>query len=138
MDTAPQDLHKLLQHIATIHARESDQILLEQFGIGYSQYKILGSIKNNPALRQKHIAFELGQTEASVSRQINLLQERGMLTVRVNPTNRREHSVVITRKAERLMEAAEQVLANYQSASLSHLSKQQQNQLLNLLATIFK
>jgi len=138
MDTTPQSLHKVLHHVAAVYARESDQILLEQFGIGFSQFKILNSIQENPALRQNHIAFELGQTEASVSRQVKLLQDRGMLMVRVNPANKREHGIHITPKGERLMDAAQGVLANYQSAVVSHLSKKQQVQLLELLAGIYR
>jgi len=58
--------------------------------------------------------------------------------IRVNPNNKREHKVIITPKGERLMAAAEGVLANYQSAVVSHLSKKQQSQLLELLASIYR
>ena len=138
MDTASQSLHKLLHHVVSVYAREVDQILLEQFGLGFSQYKILNSIQENMALRQKHIAFELGQTEASVSRQVHLLESSGMLSVRINPANKREHAITITPKGERLMSAAQEVLARYQDSVVRHLSPKQQTQLIDLLATIYR
>jgi len=136
MDEAPQLIHTLLQHLSALFARESDQILLEQLGIGFAQYKILSSVQASPATQQKHIAFNLGQTEASISRQIKLLHTRGLLTTRVNPQNKREHITSLTQKGQRLTAAAQEVLQSYQRTSVMHIPPKQQAQLLELMSQL--
>ncbi len=54
----------LLQHIGTILERQFDQALMEQLGIGTSQYRILLALEAHPSISQKHLATNLGQTEA--------------------------------------------------------------------------
>lgn len=131
-----QQVAQKLHNLSALLSRESDQILQERLGIGLSQYKILASVADNPRLQQRAIAVELGQTEASVSRQVKLLLAKGMITSRKNPTNRREHLTELTPKGERVCEAAAQSLANYHRAFTAHLSPRQQEVLLGLLAQL--
>src|SRR5579863_5003598 len=88
----------LLQHVSFVLARQADQALQERLGIGFSQYKILMTLQFNPHVQQKQIAESLGQTEASISRQIKLLHDKGLLSTRINPSNRREHITTPTPK----------------------------------------
>jgi DNA-binding MarR family transcriptional regulator len=129
-------IHTLLQHLSAVFARESDQILQEQLGIGFSQYKILVALRGNPTIQQRQIAVSLGQTEASISRQIKFLQKKSMLTSRVDPRNRRAHIVALTARGERIAEAAQNVLRNYQQGALEHMNAQRQAQLVELLAEV--
>ena len=114
-------------------ARESDQILQEQLGIGLSQYKILRTLESQPHVRQRIIASNLGQTEASISRQIKLLGEKGMLIAEKNPDNLREHLADLTLRGQRIIAAAEQVLAQYHKSLFQALSVRQQEKLGDIL-----
>ena len=125
-------LHQLVARMA----RESDQILQEQLGIGLSQYKILRTLEAQPHVRQRVIASNLGQTEASISRQIKLLTEKGMLIAEKNPDNLREHLADLTMRGQRLIAAAERVLANYHQAFFAGLSTRQQERLKDILALL--
>lgn len=125
-------LHQLVARMA----RESDQILQEQLGIGLSQYKILRTLEAQPHVRQRVIASNLGQTEASISRQIKLLTEKGMLIAEKNPDNLREHLADLTMRGQRLIAAAEHVLANYHQAFFAGLSTRQQERLKDILALL--
>jgi DNA-binding MarR family transcriptional regulator len=58
----------LMQRLSFLLARQSDQVLQEQLGIGFSQFKILMALGWDPSCQQRHIADKLGQTEASVAR----------------------------------------------------------------------
>ena len=136
MDNAPQLIHTLLHHLSAVYTRESDQILQEQLGIGFSQFKIMSTLAENPAAQQKHIAFALGQTEASISRQIKLLRNKGMLETKIRPENRREHLTMLTPRGHRIIDVAKSVLTNYQNGSLEHLPTKQQAQLLELLSRV--
>ncbi len=123
----------LLNHIAFMLGRQSDQVLQEQLGIGFSQFKIMMVLKWNPAIRQKQIADRLGQTEASISRQIKLLHEKSYLNTHISPKNKREHITTLTTKGEKLTEKAMQILNNYHSPTFAALSEKEQASLVDIL-----
>jgi len=123
----------LLQHLASVLAKQSDQVLLEQLGIGFSQYKILMSLQWNPRTQQRYIADSLGQTEASISRQIKLMINKGLLQTTISKENRREHITSPTAKGIKLTEAARQVLNTYHGPMFEHLSEKQREQLVTIL-----
>jgi DNA-binding MarR family transcriptional regulator len=123
----------LLEHTAAMMVRQSDQVLEERLGIGMSQLKVLVMLSKEPNLRQRNLADRLGQTEASISRQVKLLQQRNLLAVRVNPQSRREHLTVLTPKGLKLTEAALEVLDQYNGPVLGVLSDKQREQLTEML-----
>lgn len=126
----------LLQHLASSLARQSDQILQERLGIGFSQFKLLMVLQWDPAMQQRHIAEKLGQTEASISRQIKLMHDDGLLESRVSPRNRREHVTALTRKGTRLAEEALSVLNHYHAPMWEAIGEKRQKQLLETLSSM--
>jgi DNA-binding MarR family transcriptional regulator len=123
----------LLQHTATILMRQSDQVLQERLGVGMSQFRLLMMLQETPNVQQRKLAECLGQTEASISRQIKLLVEKGLLGVRVNPKSRREHITVLTSKGVKMTEAAIEVLNQYHSPVFDTLTDKQRQQLNEIL-----
>lgn len=126
----------LLQHIAYTMSRQNDQILQEQLGIGFSQFKILMVLQRNPHIQQRQIADALGQTEASISRQIHLMVDMGLLQSKVSLKNRREHITTPTAKGDRLAEEAVGVLNNYHAPMFERLSPKDQEQLFETLSSM--
>jgi DNA-binding MarR family transcriptional regulator len=123
----------LLNHLAFTLARQSDQVLQEQLGIGFSQFKLLRVLESDPAQQQRHIAEKLGQTEASISRQIRLMLDDGLLESKVSPRNRREHITTLTPKGTRLTEEALKVLNRYHEPMWEAVGPKRQAQLLETL-----
>lgn len=123
----------LLQHLAATLARQNDQLLQDRLGIGFSQFKILMVLQRNSHIQQKRIAQALGQTEASVTRQIKLLVEMGLLTSEVRPENRREHVTNLTPRGVRYTEEALQAINTYHAPVFEHLSEKQQTELRETL-----
>jgi DNA-binding MarR family transcriptional regulator len=123
----------LLHHLSFVLDRQSDQVLQEQLGIGFSQFKILMCSRWNPSVQQRQIALNLGQTEASVSRQIKLLKDRGLLTMQRNPKNKREHITTLTTRGERLTEAAREALNKYHAPIFASLNEKRREDILNEL-----
>jgi DNA-binding MarR family transcriptional regulator len=74
------------------------------------------------------------RADRSISRQIKLLKERGLLTTEVNPKNRREHITMPTQKGQRLTEKAREVLNNYHAPMFELLSDKQKERLLESLS----
>ena len=123
----------LLNHLSFVLSRQSDQVLQEQLGVGFSQFKIMMVLKWNPSIQQRQIADRLGQTEASISRQIKLLHDKDLLNSRISPDNKREHITTLTAKGEKLTEQAMTVLNNYHAPTFDVLSEKQREQLLDIL-----
>lgn len=131
-----QYLGYLLQHVPSVLARQSDQALQERLGIGFSQFKILMVLGWNPSVQQRLIAESLGQTEASISRQIKLMHDKGWLQSSTSPNNRREHVTKPTEKGLRLAEEARRVLSEYYDPMFERLSEKQVAQMFESLATM--
>lgn len=119
----------LLTHTVTILLRQSDQVLQERLGIGMSQFKILMMLQHSPNVQQRKLAECLGQTEASISRQIKLLCEKGLLAIHINPKSRREHITVPTAKGIKMTNAASEVLEQYHLPMFDLASEKQRQQL---------
>ncbi|RTK95345.1 MarR family transcriptional regulator [Candidatus Saccharibacteria bacterium] len=126
----------LLNHVAFVIARQSDQVLLERLGLGFSQYKIMMILQEKPHIRQKEIAEILGQTEASISRQIKLLTEQGLLQALRRPENKREHIITLTGKGERYTSEATDILKNFHSPIHEALNDKQKDALVQGLLIV--
>lgn len=130
------NLGYLLQHVTTLMSKQSEQVLQERLGIGFSQFKILRVLQSNPHIKQREIASNLGQTEASISRQVKLMLDEGLLHSTISPKNRREHITVPTAKGVKLTEAAMDALAQFHAPTFATLSEKQREQLREILETI--
>jgi DNA-binding MarR family transcriptional regulator len=125
------NLTYLMQHLSAVVGKQADQMLLEQLGIGFSQYKILMVLEWNPRVQQRIIAESLGQTEASISRQIKLLQGRNLLVAKPDPQNRRKHITAPTTLGMQVTEAATAIMRRNFGPEFARLGE---DQLLNLIA----
>jgi DNA-binding MarR family transcriptional regulator len=123
------NLGYLLQHVTTLLSKQSERVLQERFGIGFSQFKILRVLQFNLHIKQREIASNLGQTEASISRQVKLMLDEGLLHSTISPKNRREHITVPTAKGIKLTQAAMDALAQYHTPTFASLSEKQREQL---------
>jgi DNA-binding MarR family transcriptional regulator len=131
MDTSP--LSYLLQHTSLTMHRQTDQILQERLGIGVAQFKILTTLQERPEIQQRFLADVLGQTEASISRQIKLLLEKDLLSVQINPANKREHVTTLTAKGAKFTQAAREIVDEYHTSALEWLSEKEHQQLTEIL-----
>ena len=104
------NLAYLIHHLAAVMGRQSDQLLQEQLGIGLSQFRILMVLEWNPRIQQRAIADSLGQTEASISRQIKLLKGKKLLHTKQDPQNRRRNITAPTPLGMQVTEAASDIL----------------------------
>lgn len=123
----------MIQHVAASLARQTDQILMHDLGIGFSQFKILMVLQKDNRAQQKQLAERLGQTEASISRQIKSLEETKLLTVRINPENRREHIAEPTARGISITEEAREILNRHYAPMFASISQDDQERLLDVL-----
>lgn len=132
------NLSYLLHHLASVHGKQSDQVLQEQLGIGLSQYKILMVLEWNPRVQQRSIADSLGQTEASISRQVKLLSAKGLLISNRDPNNRRKHISTPTPLGMQVTEAASNILRRSFGPEFAQLGDDQLQQLISGLQQLHR
>jgi len=113
------------QHVSSLFARRSDTILQTYLDIGYSQYKIMLALASSVGLRQIDIAIDLGQTEASISRQVKIMENDGLVRIVTNPSNRREHVISLTQKGLHTYSKATQLLNRAYQPLFSNLTSEQ-------------
>ncbi len=128
----------LLHRLTMLLGRQSDHLLQHELGIGFAQYKLLATLRSQPELKQKEIANQLGQTEASISRQIKLMFNDGLLQSSQNPSNRREHITTLTTRGQRLCDDANNLINDFFVSMLSQLSALQVQELQRSLEAINK
>jgi DNA-binding MarR family transcriptional regulator len=135
MDT-PGGIAYVLQHVGTNLQRQFDQLLLEQLGIGMSQFRILMALKSHPDLSQRRLAANLGQTEASISRQVRILQKKGLIITQVHPRSKRERVTNPTPRGSTVIDAAKDLFEQAALPLLKGLSQKQQKVLMELLNNV--
>jgi DNA-binding MarR family transcriptional regulator len=131
-------LNYLIQHLASVMGKQTEQLLQEQLGIGLSQYRILSALEWNPRVQQKTIADNLGQTEASVSRQVSLLAQRGLLVINKDATNRRKHVIIATPMGMQITEAATAIIRRSLGPDYAALGDDQLQKLITALQALHK
>ena len=125
----------LIHELANKITAESDQVLFERYGIGFSQYKVLMVLESNPGIPQKQIAANLGQTEASISRQAGLLIENNLVEIGPSKDNR-QHLIYLTPRGEEMIMKATNALNNYLAPYFGNLNEKQQAQLLETFSVL--
>jgi DNA-binding MarR family transcriptional regulator len=124
---------KQIHNLSAILSRSQDKLLLERFGIGLSQYKILYTLLSLERSSQKYISTMIGQTEASISRQIKILIAQDMLISSINVDNKREHLVRLSPKGLRFVTEIEKVIIDKTQLLFASFSPKETTQLLNSL-----
>ncbi|MBP6962730.1 winged helix-turn-helix transcriptional regulator [Candidatus Saccharibacteria bacterium] len=115
-------IHKL----AFLLEKRADENLKAQAGIGFAQFKVLEAIGSNMLAKQNLIASQLDQTEASISRQIKILQKKGLISVASVMGNRRARELSLTEKGEELLLQSVETLDMAQAQIIGALSYQEQ------------
>lgn len=122
-----------LHHLSFMLDRQSDLFLQDRFGIGFSQFKILIALSHRPNVQQLEIAEFLGQTQSSVSRQIQVLVEGGLINSRRESNDRRQRVTQLTPKGEKLARVATAELENHFAPMFKTLSEKKQAELADML-----
>lgn len=126
----------LLHELAHLIDAESDQVLMERLGIGFAQFKVLLVLEDRDEVTQKYIAQSLHQTEASISRQVSILQQKGLIQSKRSAENRRQHIISLTSRGSQMIDRATSALNSYHGPMFERLSEKQQLQITEALELI--
>lgn len=111
-----------LLHLTYILQQVSDEILLDEIGVGLSQARLMSVLHSSVPRSQRSIAVFLSQTEANVSRQLRAMKSAGLVSISKNKKDSRQRDVLLTRSGAAKYAKAEKVLINQQTKFLKLLS----------------
>jgi|GEM_PF-7118962 len=127
-----------LHRLSNVLGRVADRTLQDEYGLGMSQFKILWILrKHGEGVLQTNIADWCNQTEAAISRQINLLKRDKLIEKIVDPKNRRNHIIHLSNKGREFADEAMGLLVKEYKPLFSVLTKSQQDVLNQLLEKVF-
>jgi DNA-binding MarR family transcriptional regulator len=137
-DTAYPDaaLSGSLYRIVFNLQHKSDELLQTKLGIGFSQFKLMMALEKHPAVEQLTLAKFLGQTEASISRQIQLMLKSQLISVEKDLQDHRRRVVRLTGQGRVLLEEATRALNNAHALSFSGLTASEKEQFANYIAKL--
>lgn len=122
----------LLLHLSSQINLQLDKIL-KPAGIKFSEYKILLAAEKGFVGQLQFIASRLGQTKPSISRQINRMDNAGLVKIKINPEDRRKHSTSLTHKGRKLLATSDKMVRNYNNSLLTGFSQHEKQILTNSL-----
>jgi DNA-binding MarR family transcriptional regulator len=126
------ELYWQIHQLAFLLEKRADDALKNQTNIGFAQYKVLEAVGRNILAKQNIIAELLNQTEASISRQVKILEKKGLLTIGTVMNNRRARELALTEQGEECLRHSEELLDMVQSQIFGTLHFEEQ-QLLQAL-----
>lgn len=109
---------------------------LKQLGLSSRQAEIVLNLLHNPASSQDDIAERLLINKSGVTRQLIAMEEEGLVTRVVSPTDRRVTLVSLTQKAQALVPGIREVNRQWADFMTEGLSEEEQELLLRVLWSI--
>lgn len=111
--------------------KTADSTLQTKVNLTLSQFMILMNVVQKPGLTQIEISNSLEVTQAAVSRQIDVLKNKNLITIKKNENNHREHLLfptgygneVFTRSNQILHEAFDELYAVMDEREKENLEK---------------
>src|SRR3990167_8979917 len=99
-----------LLHLTYVLQQLSDENLLRSCGVGLSSVRIMSVLHSALPKSQRTIARELQQTEANVSRQLQVMKRHGLVSITRNKKDTRQRDVKLTAKGQAKYKSAVKVL----------------------------
>lgn len=95
--------------------QKADELLNREAGTGLSAVRIMGQLHSSVPRSQRTVATMLHQTEANVSRQLQVMKKAGLVRIDKNKNDRRVREVTLTAKGSKVYGRAEALLDKHYS-----------------------
>jgi len=112
---------------------EFDRLNLD---ITVEQWILLKIIHENVGMSQKDIAVKSLRDPASITRTLDILQKKKLLTRSPIPENRRQYKIDLTKKGKQFIDKHMSLIKTHRKRSVRKISKSDQKKLVELLQKI--
>jgi len=127
-----------IARVANSLEREVENELKVSYALTFSQFRVLDALATTGEVSQRELATRLEVTPAVVTRQAEVLHERGLLVQRNNPSSKRENLLALTSKGDQAAKDASKAVQRSQKAFLQTLSLQDETALERAMTAIVK
>lgn len=125
-----------MHHAVFLLQKHADLHLQKKEGLSFMQALILNIIKHHPQTTQSFIVGCTRFTPGAVSRQIEVLHEKGLVTRSTNEHNRRAQEIELTPNGKALVDRSFAMLNEELKEYFSALDKSQLHQLGELMTKV--
>jgi MarR family transcriptional regulator for hemolysin len=119
-------------------AKRAERELVGRTELTFHQFMMLVMVKHKEHCKQTEMAQMGHLTEAAVSRMVVGMAEKGLVTRRENPRNRREHMVTLTEKGKKSLNKGMEVVKESLGEVLGKLTTEEREKLDGLLDKILR
>lgn len=116
-----------LLHLTYVLQQSSDELLTREAGTSLSHARIMSGLSSVVARSQHQLAVELQQTEANISRQLQILKKQGLVSITKSKRDSRARDVKLTAKGHAKSQKAEKLLKTELNKLLKLLDKDAQS-----------
>lgn len=128
----PYRLNKLADRISN----ELERMYSQRYGLNVAQWRVLSWLSHCDELTAKKICAYTNMDKARVSRAIQALEERGLITRTPSPRDQRVHDLHLTREGARLLEELIPDAHAWEAELVSTLSVGEYRDLLNAMSKL--
>ena len=127
--TYSQEITYTLHKLVFLMDKLGDQSLQKKVNLTFSQFRILMAVGYKENISQRDIADFWDMTQAAVSRQVEILIKKKLVSKKDNKENRREHMLNLTQQGEQLLVKATGVLDNTYQTIYSVIPQSEQGKM---------
>lgn len=109
--------------IKTYRQLAQERLSAAGFDLTVDQWLVMNVVREHPDATQQQIARRIFKDNASVTRIIDLLGEKGYIKRHISGSDRRKSSLVITAKGKKLMTSASKIVKGYRNMALKGISQ---------------
>ncbi|HSH56639.1 MAG TPA: MarR family winged helix-turn-helix transcriptional regulator [Halomonas sp.] len=128
----PYRLNKLADRISN----ELERMYAQRYGLNVAQWRVLSWLSHCDDLTAKKICAYTNMDKARVSRAIQALEEKGLITRSPSPCDQRVHDLHLTREGARLLERLIPDAHSWEAELVSTLSASEYRDLLNAMSKL--
>ena len=119
-------------------AKAFSQRIFDERGLGLTidQWVLLKMIHENPDISQKHLAELAVRDPASITRTLDLLDKKALISRNPGDADRRQYKVKLSKEGSELVQSQMPLVADHRAQSLKGFTKDEEQQLLSFLQRI--
>ena len=126
----------LVTFIANKLSRTATVIYQKRFGVNITEWRILSQLAIEPEISAARICQVIGFNKGPVSRNLTVLQARGLVRIRTDRRDARTHSISLTPKGRAMHDQVILVAQERERRLLSCLQRNERETLIELLRRV--
>ena len=133
----------MLDELVGFHLRRAQSVVFDKFmqvmkdqKVTPGQFGVLTLIEENPGLNQSGLASALGIERSTMVAVINMLEDRGLVSRKESPVDRRSYILSLTGQGSELLGIVNNKVRHHEAVITAVLDEQEKETLIRMLKKI--